>query len=108
MNSQEETDPEQSAQCKPSIASLLALLRPDFVKYRFRLLFGFFALLGVDFLQLTIPLYMKQAVDLLQGGTATSQALCHLGALLLLTAGLILALRCVSGGFCLDNALCIK
>ena len=91
-----ETEPEQlapSIQAKPSLARLLALLRPDFVKYRFRLLLGFLALLGVDFLQLTIPLYMKQAVDILQDDTATSQALFHLGGLLLLTAGLILALR---------------
>lgn len=85
--------PEHSAQPQPSLVRLLGLLRPDFIKYRFRLLLGFLALLGVDFLQLTIPLYLKQAVDILENGAATSQALVQLGAFLLVTAGFILALR---------------
>ncbi len=85
--------PEYLAQPKPSLAHLLNLLRPDFTRYRSRLLLGFLALLGVDFLQLTIPLYLKQAIDILEDGTATSQALVQLGVFLLLTAGSILALR---------------
>ena len=51
------------------------------------------ALLAVDFFQLTIPLYLKKAVDLLQNGTATSQGLLRLGGFLLLTGACILAFR---------------
>lgn len=93
-----DTDSEQlepTAQAKPSLTHLLALLRPDFVTYRSRLLLGFLALLGVDFLQLTIPLYLKNAVDLLKNNTASSQQLLRLGGFLLLTAACILVFRFV-------------
>ncbi|MCW5211499.1 ABC transporter ATP-binding protein [Desulfobulbus sp. TB] len=85
-----ETEPEQ---LNPSVADLFALLRPHFFHYRSRLLLGFLALLSVDFLQLTIPLYLKEAVDILKNGTATSQGLLHLGGFLLLTAACILLFR---------------
>ncbi|WP_339136880.1 MAG: ABC transporter ATP-binding protein [Candidatus Electrothrix sp. GW3-4] len=80
-------------QTKPSLAVLLTLLKPIYARYRSRLLLGFLALLAVDFLQLTIPLYLKEAVDVLENGTATSQGLLRLGGFLLLTAAAILALR---------------
>jgi ATP-binding cassette subfamily B protein len=96
MTSQEERDADESEyspSSRPSLIRLLGLLRPDFVKYRFHLLFGFFALLGVDSLQLTIPLYLKNAVDILKNNTATSQELLRLGGFLLLTAASILLFR---------------
>jgi ATP-binding cassette subfamily B protein len=92
MTSQE-SEPSESSPNKPSLAVLLALLRPFYFQYRYRLLLGFLALLAVDFLQLTIPLYLKQVVDILKNGTATSQGLLRIGGFLLLTAAGILVLR---------------
>ncbi len=89
MTSQE-SEPSQD---KPTLAVLLALLKPLYFQYRYRLLLGFLALLAVDFLQLTIPLYLKQTVDILKNGTATSQELLRIGGFLLLTAAGILILR---------------
>ena len=83
----------ESEQPNPSVADLFALLRPNFFRYRSRLLLGFLALLSVDFLQLTIPLYLKEAVDILKNGPATSQGLLRLGGFLLLTAAGILIFR---------------
>ncbi|XCN73258.1 MAG: ABC transporter ATP-binding protein [Candidatus Electrothrix aestuarii] len=94
MTSQEADPSDQSTEPgKPSLATLLALLKPFFARYRYRLLLGFFALLVVDFLQLTIPLYLKKAVDILKDGTASTSALLQIGGFLLLTALCILALR---------------
>ncbi|MCI5166624.1 MAG: ABC transporter ATP-binding protein [Candidatus Electrothrix sp. GM3_4] len=93
MTSQESEPSEQNSPGKPSLAVLLALLKPLYFQYRYRLLFGFLALLAVDFLQLTIPLYLKQTVDILKNGTATSQELLRIGGFLLLTAVGILVLR---------------
>jgi len=93
MTSQEPEPSAQSFQDKLSLAVLLALLRPLYFQYRYRLLLGFLALLTVDFLQLTIPLYLKQTVDILKNGTATSQELLRTGGFLLLTAAGILVLR---------------
>ncbi|CAK8718552.1 ATP-binding cassette, subfamily B [Candidatus Electrothrix aarhusensis] len=89
----QESEPSEPSQNKPSLAVLLALLKPFYFQYRYRLLFGFLALLAVDFLQLTIPLYLKQTVDILKNGTATSQELLRIGGFLLLTAAGIMALR---------------
>ncbi|RWX50778.1 ABC transporter transmembrane region [Candidatus Electrothrix marina] len=83
----------EPSQEKPSLAVLLALLKPLYFQYRYRLLLGFLALLAVDFLQLTIPLYLKQTVDILKNGTGTSQELLRIGGFLLLTAAGILVLR---------------
>ncbi|WPD22215.1 MAG: ABC transporter ATP-binding protein [Candidatus Electrothrix scaldis] len=94
MTSQEADPSDQSSEPgKPSLAILLALLKPFFARYRYRLLLGFLALLVVDFLQLTIPLYLKKAVDILKDGTASTSALLQIGGFLLLTALCILALR---------------
>jgi ATP-binding cassette subfamily B protein len=94
MTSQEADPSDQSSEPgKPSLATLLALLKPFFARYRYRLLLGFLALLVVDFLQLTIPLYLKKAVDILKDGTASTSALLQIGGFLLLTALCILALR---------------
>jgi ATP-binding cassette subfamily B multidrug efflux pump len=94
MTSSQESEPsEQNSPSKPSLASLLALLRPFYFQYRYRLLLGFLALLAVDFLQLTIPLYLKQVVDVLENDTATPQGLLRTGGFLLLTAAGILILR---------------
>lgn len=67
----------------------LRLLRPFFKKYRLYLIFGFTALLGVDFLQLSIPRFIKKAVDELERGTATESGLLVYAAyILLLAAGI--------------------
>jgi ATP-binding cassette subfamily B protein len=91
------SEPEHPAQpqpqVKPSIRALLTLLLPIYARYRLRLLLGFLALLGVDFLQLTIPKYLKHAVDALSDGTATSRSLLVLSGYLLLTAAGIGMLR---------------
>lgn len=66
-------------------AKNLSLLTPVFRRHRFRLVFGFIALLGVDFFQLLTPRFIKKSVDALENGTAS-------GTLLLQYAGYILLL----------------
>ena len=83
----------QAPEGEPSLADLLALLQPIYSRYRYRLLLGFSALLLVDCLQLTIPLYLKQAVDALKNGTASPDGLLRTGSFLFLTAACILILR---------------
>ncbi|MEA2113784.1 MAG: ABC transporter ATP-binding protein [Thermodesulfobacteriota bacterium] len=78
---------------RPNIVPLIGLIRPIYRRYLPRLLFGFLALLGVDFLQLTIPRYLKKGVDTLAGGTATGHSLLVIGGYILLTAALIGMLR---------------
>jgi ATP-binding cassette subfamily B protein len=78
---------------RPALPLLLALVQPIFHRYRLRLLFGFIALLGVDFLQLTIPAYLKKGVDALADGSATGRGLLLIGSCLLLTAAVIGVLR---------------
>lgn len=78
---------------RPGIAPLLGLIRPIYHRYLPRLLLGFLALLGVDFLQLTIPRYLKKGVDTLAGGTATGHSLLIIGGYILLTAAFIGLLR---------------
>ncbi len=78
---------------RPGLRVLLALVQPVFYRYRLRLLFGFIALFGVDFLQLTIPVYLKKGIDALTDGTATSEGLLRIGGSLLLTAAVIAVLR---------------
>ncbi len=56
----------------------LFILAPFFVRYRLRLIGGFVALLGVDFLQLIIPRFVKRAVDQLGNDTATEEVLLHI------------------------------
>lgn len=78
---------------RPGIAPLINLVRPIYSRYLPRLLFGFLALLGVDFLQLTIPRYLKKGVDTLAGGTATGHSLLIIGGYILVTAAFIGVLR---------------
>ena len=78
---------------RPGIALLLGLIRPIYRRYLPRLLLGFLALLGVDFLQLTIPRYLKKGVDTLAGWTATGHSLLIIGGYILVTAAFIGLLR---------------
>ncbi|MEN8257175.1 MAG: ABC transporter ATP-binding protein [Thermodesulfobacteriota bacterium] len=64
----------------------LTLLTPFFKRYRFRLLLGFSALLGVDFFQLLVPRFIKKAVDALEDGTANGLFLLHCAGYILLLA----------------------
>ncbi len=77
----------------PGIRPLLALITPIFRQYLRRLLLGFAALLGVDFLQLTIPRYLKKGVDALADGSANGHSLLVIGGCILLTAASIAILR---------------
>ena len=69
------------------------LVTPVFYQYRYRLLLGLLALLSVDFLQLTIPGYLKKGVDSLSLGQATSAGLLGTCACILATAACIAGLR---------------
>jgi len=80
------TRPEEGGLPGPGISVLLGLITPIYHRYKFRLLFGFLALLGVDLLQLTIPGYLKKGVDCLAAGTASGQSLLVVGGCILLTA----------------------
>ncbi len=80
-------------QDRPGLHLLLGLLAPVFYRYRGRLFIGFLALLSVDFLQLTIPMYLKKGVDRLAGGSADSHSLLVIGSCILLTAAAIAVLR---------------
>ena len=62
------------------------IIRPVFSKYTKRLLLGFAALVGVDFLQLLIPRLLKIAVDDLSGGTASSLSLAGVSGLIIAAA----------------------
>ena len=73
--------------------SLWELLRPSFKKYRLRILLGFCALVGVDLLQLLIPLIVKHGVDGLTQGTIEQDSLFKLGALIILIAITVATLR---------------
>lgn len=75
----------------PSIKKVLGLLGPIYFKHRIRLLFGLIALLGVNFLQLTIPRILKKGIDSLAEGTAIQSNLLKL-ALLICLIGLIATL----------------
>ncbi len=77
------------------LATLLALLIPQFRKHRWRLLVGFLALIFVDFLQLIIPRILKTGIDSLSAVTASSGLLLKLGGLIILIALLIVLLRFV-------------
>ncbi len=78
---------------KQNIRDLLALLLPQFHKHRLRLLLGFLALFGVDFLQLTIPGYLKKGVDSLATGVSSEKSLLCIGGYILFTALVIALLR---------------
>lgn len=84
---------EKDKAARPKLRLLLGLLAPVFARYRYRLLVGFVALLSVDFLQLTIPKYLKHGVDTLTDGSADSRSLLITGGCILLTAAAIGVLR---------------
>ncbi len=65
-----------------TLRQLLGVLLPIFRRHRLRLLFGFLALLGVDFLQLIIPRILKTGVDELATGQADQEKLISLGILI--------------------------
>ena len=73
----------------------LRLLSEQFKQHRTRLLFGFVALISVDFLQLFIPLIVKQAIDSLTAGTGTMVHLLHISAMIVGIAGTVVVLRYV-------------
>lgn len=62
------------------------MILPLFVKYKNRLVLGFVALIGVDFLQLIIPRLLKRVVDSLATGTATGETLLFISFLIVLAA----------------------
>jgi ATP-binding cassette subfamily B protein len=78
---------------RPPLRPLLGLVAPIYARYRFRLVLGFSALLGVDFLQLTIPRYLKKGIDSLAGQTADSASLLLVSGSILATATAIVLLR---------------
>ncbi len=71
----------------PPLKKVLSLLGPIYFKHRIRLLFGLIALLGVNFLQLSIPRILKKGIDSLEDGTASNENLFSL-ALLICAIGL--------------------
>ena len=72
---------------------MLGLLTPIYSKHRYRLFLGLIALLGVDFLQLTIPRILKKGIDALSDGTAVQADLLSLGLLICLIGSLAALLR---------------
>jgi ATP-binding cassette subfamily B multidrug efflux pump len=70
-------------------------LKEYFVQNVWRIAFGLFCLLCVDFLQLLIPLVIKRAIDALTFKTATSGILLKYGTAILLIATIMALLRYV-------------
>ncbi|MGV1097869.1 ABC transporter ATP-binding protein [Thiovibrio sp. JS02] len=64
----------------------LRLIKPYLARYASRLAGGFVALVIVDLLQLGIPRFIKQAVDLLESGKASQAALARSALAILLLA----------------------
>ncbi|RZW26855.1 MAG: ABC transporter ATP-binding protein [Desulfobulbaceae bacterium] len=71
------------------------LLADQFVNHRYRLIIGFIALISVDFLQLSIPLLVKKAIDSLAARDATMTGLFSLAGAILAIALSVVALRFV-------------
>ena len=69
------------------------LLAAQFVTHRYRLLGGFIALISVDFLQLSIPLLVKRAIDSLAVQEATMALLITLAVTILAIAMTVVVLR---------------
>ena len=70
-------------------------LKEYFVTYRWGLVVGLLSLLAVDFLQLLIPLVIRNAIDELTAGRATSDTLLKPGAIIMLIALIMAVLRYV-------------
>ena len=71
------------------------LLADQFINHRYRLIVGFIALISVDFLQLSIPLLVKRAIDSLAGKGATMGGLFFLAGSILAIAVTVVLLRFV-------------
>lgn len=69
------------------------LLADQFKNHRFRLLAGFVALISVDFLQLSIPLLVKRAIDSLTSLSATMGQLIVLAGSIVAIAATVVVLR---------------
>lgn len=79
---------------KPGLVQrAIRLVTPFFKKYKWYLIFGFLALLGVDFLQLSIPRFIKKAIDELERGSATEASLLQYAIYILLIAAGIAVCR---------------
>ncbi len=76
-----------------SLADILKIVHPVFAQHKLRLLYGFIALFCVDFLQLTIPRFIKSGVDSLALGTATNISLVRLGIFIVSAALSVTVLR---------------
>ncbi len=84
----------QSDAAAVSLTSLIQhLLADQFSKHRYRLIFGFIALISVDFLQLCIPLLVKKAIDSLTGQTASLALLSALAVSIIAIAATVVLLR---------------
>ncbi|UCF57790.1 MAG: ABC transporter ATP-binding protein [Deltaproteobacteria bacterium] len=70
-------------------------LKEYFIQNRWRIAFGLFCLLFVDFLQLLIPLVIKRTIDVLTFKTATSSILLKYGMVIIGIASIIALLRYV-------------
>jgi ATP-binding cassette subfamily B protein len=68
-------------------------LKPYFIQNRWSIAMGLMCLLVVDFLQLVIPLVLKNAIDLLTIQTATTQLLIRQGMIILSLALVIAVFR---------------
>lgn len=75
------------------ISELLRLVAPSFARHRLRLLIGFFALLGVDLMQLAIPRIIKSGVDGLSQQSIDEPGLLQLAGLIILLGLLVAVLR---------------
>ncbi|MGA7877391.1 MAG: ABC transporter transmembrane domain-containing protein, partial [Desulfoferrobacter sp.] len=73
--------------------SAVSVILPYLKRYATRIIVGFLALISVDFLQLWIPRIIKNAVDDLQMGVATSNRLLVYGGYIIAIALAIAALR---------------
>ena len=77
------------------LALIRHLLADQFVTHRYRLIIGFLALISVDFLQLSIPLLVKRAIDSLASQEATMTRLFGLAGGILAIAMSVVVLRFV-------------
>jgi len=68
-------------------------LKEYFIQNRWRITFGLFCLLFVDFLQLLIPLVIKRTIDVLTFKTATSSILLKYGMVIIGIASIMALLR---------------
>ena len=84
----EKNDPDSSP---VSFTELVrGLLADQFVNHRYRLIIGFIALISVDFLQLSIPLLVKKAIDALAAQDATMTKLFIIAGAILADVGKLL------------------